>query len=213
MNELDLLKTHWQKEDNYIKFKKEDILNMIHKSSSSIVKWIFIISAIEVFLLLMINIYFYQKEDSQHNNYELILDTLNYTILIVFVYLFYQQYRRIKTFTNTRSLSNSILKTRKLVKKFVIANLLIFGFHFLIGIITDSHFNAFREGYEDGYTSDNVKTSQFNESAGEFFFWIIFSILSVIIFLTVYYYYKIVYMRLTNKLKKNYEELVRLEEE
>jgi len=33
MNELDLLKTHWQKEEDFIKFKQEDIITMIHKSS------------------------------------------------------------------------------------------------------------------------------------------------------------------------------------
>ena len=58
MNELDLLKTHWQKDQEYIRFKKEDIIGMLHKSSSSIVKWIFIICCLELLLGIALNIVF-----------------------------------------------------------------------------------------------------------------------------------------------------------
>ena len=51
MKELDLLKKDWQKSDNSFEQVSEiEIYKMIHKKSSSIVKWILIISILEVLL-------------------------------------------------------------------------------------------------------------------------------------------------------------------
>ncbi len=48
MDELELLKKDWQKEDSkYPKLTYNEIYKMILKKSSSIVKWIFIISLLE----------------------------------------------------------------------------------------------------------------------------------------------------------------------
>ena len=51
MDELELLKKDWQKDDNnYPKKSYNEIYKMILKKSSSIVKWILIISILEVLL-------------------------------------------------------------------------------------------------------------------------------------------------------------------
>ena len=48
MDELDILKKDWNKEKvDYPKLSYDDIYKMILKKSSSIVKWIFIISILE----------------------------------------------------------------------------------------------------------------------------------------------------------------------
>ena len=48
MDELDLLKKDWKKQEgNYPKLSYDEIYKMIWKKSSSIVKWIFVISIIE----------------------------------------------------------------------------------------------------------------------------------------------------------------------
>lgn len=47
MEELDFLKSHWQKKESFPQIEANEIRNMLHKSSSSIVKWIFIISILE----------------------------------------------------------------------------------------------------------------------------------------------------------------------
>ena len=48
MDELELLKKDWKKEDkNFPKLSYNEIYKMILKKSSSIVKWIFIISILE----------------------------------------------------------------------------------------------------------------------------------------------------------------------
>lgn len=52
MNELDLLKKDWKKDKtNFQQVTENDIYKMIHTKSSSIVKWILIISIIEFTLL------------------------------------------------------------------------------------------------------------------------------------------------------------------
>ncbi len=43
MDELDLLKKHWKKDEtSFEQVSEKQIYKMIHKSSSSIVKWIFL---------------------------------------------------------------------------------------------------------------------------------------------------------------------------
>ncbi|WP_166769784.1 hypothetical protein [Flavobacterium psychrophilum] len=51
MKELDLLKKDWNRNDNYPKFSEQEIYVMLHKNSSSSVKWIFYISVIEFVFL------------------------------------------------------------------------------------------------------------------------------------------------------------------
>ena len=48
MKELDLLKKDWQKNDAFEQVSEVDIYKMLHKKSSSIVKWIFIISILDL---------------------------------------------------------------------------------------------------------------------------------------------------------------------
>ena len=56
MDELELLKKDWQKEDSkYPKLSYDEIYKMILKKSSSIVKWIFIISLLEFALWTLIS--------------------------------------------------------------------------------------------------------------------------------------------------------------
>jgi hypothetical protein len=59
MKELDLLKKDWQKnKDSFEQVSKIEIYKMIHKKSSSIVKWILIISILEVLLWTSLNMIF-----------------------------------------------------------------------------------------------------------------------------------------------------------
>ena len=57
MDELELLKKDWQQKDEHLpRLSYDEIHTMIWKKSSSIVKWIFYISIIEVAL-------FYNRKD------------------------------------------------------------------------------------------------------------------------------------------------------
>ena len=63
MDELDLLKKDWKNsESNFPKLSYNDFYGMIHKKSSSIVKWIFIISLLEFVLWLLISFAFKDNE-------------------------------------------------------------------------------------------------------------------------------------------------------
>ena len=57
MKELDLLKKDWQKnEASFEQVTEKDIYRMIHKRSSSIVKWILILSILELILWSVLSI-------------------------------------------------------------------------------------------------------------------------------------------------------------
>ena len=59
MEELDLLKKYWKKsEDTFEQVSEVEIYKMLHKKSSSIVKWILIISILEVLLWTLISVCF-----------------------------------------------------------------------------------------------------------------------------------------------------------
>ena len=57
MDELDLLKKDWKKQEaNLPKMSYNDIYKMIHKKSSSIVKWILIICIVEFLFWGFVNL-------------------------------------------------------------------------------------------------------------------------------------------------------------
>ena len=63
MEELDLLKKHWNKEEvSFEQVSEKQIYKMIHKSSSSIVKWIFIISILEFLLWSLMSFFMKDSE-------------------------------------------------------------------------------------------------------------------------------------------------------
>src|SRR5690606_24033860 len=97
MDGLDLLKQHWDKDQGFPKVDKEEIRSMLHKSSSSIVKWIFIISIIELtlgtlFSLSMPKVPFNETETIALS----IVSGMFYMVILYFIIRFFTLYRRIK---------------------------------------------------------------------------------------------------------------------
>ena len=97
MDELELLKKHWkQQEDQYPKVSADAIYKMILKRSSSIVKWIFIISLLEFALWACLSFFLKDSENAKHfdkmdSDYLIIpLTVLGYVVLAYFFFLFYQ---------------------------------------------------------------------------------------------------------------------------
>jgi len=213
MNELDLLKTHWQKDQEYIKFKKEDILRMLHKSSSSIVKWIFIICCLELLLGIVLNIVFPTK---YHENIflkikEVFINIISYGIPLYFIYMFFTLFKRIKSLNNTKLLLENIAAVRKNAELYIRYNLLFFTFLIIIQSIEKLIENNGK------YFGDDIPTY-----GGTYWGVLLFGLVTAIIFssLTILLarfiyklYYKIIYGFLLKKLNKNYEELVALEAE
>jgi hypothetical protein len=97
MEELDLLKKYWKKSENTFEQVSEvEIYKMLHKKSSSIVKWILIISVLEVLLWTSISVcfntddYFKKIHVEDLIVYFEVFNYFNYAIILTFIYLFYK---------------------------------------------------------------------------------------------------------------------------
>ena len=129
MKELERLKKDWNKNQNFPELSKEEIYKFLHKKSSSIVKWIFIISLLEFGFWLMIGLATKNNEAQQrfdsYNVDDIMIPLMvtGYVILIYFFVIFYKNYKEISNTDSTKSLMQKILKTRKTVKHYVIFNL------------------------------------------------------------------------------------------
>ena len=125
MDELDLLKKDWKKqESSYPKLSYNEIYKMIHKKSSSIVKWIFIICIAEFLFWGIINLmlpegFFDIYEKFHLKTFLTVSYVIHYIVVVGFIYIFYKNYKTIYVIDNTNLLMRKILKTRKIVNYYV----------------------------------------------------------------------------------------------
>lgn len=214
MEELDLLKKDWkEREKNMPKYSFNEISKMLWKRSSSIVKWIFIISICEFVLLVSLPILFpkliAQNEammESLHlKTISSVLTYIGYAVLLVFIYLFYKNYQKISVTDNVKHLMQSILKTRRTVKYYVFYNLIMMGIFSVIVFIAQLK-----------YDPTVVEASQHAAANGNTTsFWLImigvFILVLLIVLGFVWLFYQLIYGILLRKLKKNYKELKKME--
>lgn len=210
MDELDLLKKDWNRQQgNYPKLTFDQIYKMIWKRSSSIVKWIFYISIIELVVATVLNIIFSGDkywEDIEKNNLEevvTILYILSYAITFYFIYRFYKNYQRISATDDAATLMRNILKTRRTVK-FYIGYVLISTGITVVGIsayMIQKHSNR-----------DIEQASKYAFDAMDWMKFIGVSVIVLTIFLgLIWCFYRLLYGILLRRLKKNYIELKKLE--
>ncbi|MDI5899312.1 hypothetical protein [Flavobacterium yafengii] len=209
MKELDLLKKDWQKSDNSFEQVSEiEIYKMIHKKSSSIVKWIFIISIIEVLLWTSLNVCFSSDDYLKKMNHEeiiLYLDIFNYFsygVMLVFIYFFYKNYVTISATVSTKQLMKDILKTRKTVQYYVWYNL---------GMIVLSSIIAFYITF--AYNPEmNVLKDKITTNGKAMAITIGFLILTTLVFFGAFWlFYRVVYGILLRRLYANYKELKKID--
>lgn len=206
MEELDFLKKHWNKEDNFPKINKDEIRRMLHKSSSSIVKWILIICCLEFLFGIAFKIYYVFFDDAIMKTYDIIFEVIGTITTAYFLILFLKEYNKIKIFTDTKSLMNSILITRNWVKKYIIITLGIILFQWFFGILDFSLYEDFMKGYNQSQSNNaDIKISSTTLS-------LLLALVLVTIFIILILYYRFVYIRLLRRLKNNYEELISIEE-
>ena len=147
MKELDLLKKDWQENNAFEQVSEGDIYKMLHTKSSSIVKWIFIISVLEILLWTSISVFFNTDEylkNIKHEELEVYFEVLtyfNYAVILVFIYLFYKNYVSISTTVSTKQLMKDILKTRKTVQCYVWYNLGMVAVSLIMGFYMAFHYN------------------------------------------------------------------------
>ena len=215
IDDLDLLKRDWKKNENSYTQKSEmDIYGMIHKRSSSIVKWILIISVLEVIVWTTVNLFYnsdkvlidkFGKEIAEYiMKFNAVFNVINYTAIAIFIYLFYKNYKMISTITSTKQLMSDILKTRKTVNYYVWYNLTMLT----IGLITVFTIQFL---YSPKFQFVNEKLSH---DANHFLLLKIIGIVGLIIVGIVFcfwLFYKLLYGILLRKLYKNYKELKKIE--
>lgn len=216
MQELDLLKKDWKKnENNFEQISEVEIYKMLHKKSSSIVKWIFYISLIELTLGFIISIILsYTKYDTQNVEffkkwglYEFYISVtvIVYIVVFYFIYKFYLMYKKISVVDNTKQLLTTILNTRKVVKHYVIFNLSSFAVVF----ITIMSFGLYH-GYIDEMIKKGIESPVISVKV------VIISLLIVIVItgiltLVFWLFYRLLYGILLKKLQRNYTELKKID--
>lgn len=204
MDELELLKKDWKKKEQQFKqVSEQDIYDMLHQSSSSIVKWIFIISIIEflIFRLLDFTLFFDEAFINRLKSYhiydiEKVATVINFIVLIGFIIYFYKNLKNISTTSSVKKLMKDIIETRKIVKYYVWYNLAI---AFITGVII-----LFSQLKYDSNLSPLFEKYQL----------VVISIgLSVIVLLVgvFYLFYKLVYGILLKRLQNNYKELKKID--
>ncbi len=205
MEELDLLKKDWKKNENtFSQISEDDIYKMLHKGSSSIVKWILVISIVEVLLWTLISViynadeYFVEIHSEYLIDYFKYLTIFNYGVIAVFIYLFYKNYAAISTTTSTKKLMSDILKTRKTVQYYVWYNLAMIAVSMIIGFVL-----AFNINPEINKLLTNQKV---------YIFSIVLCVFALAFFLVVFWlFYRLIYGILLRRLLNNYKELKKID--
>jgi len=211
MEELDLLKKAWQKDSySYEQVSENEIYKMLHKKSSSIVKWILIISIIEVLFWAVISIYFKVDEYLKNLNaenlsiYFQVLNVVNYVVILWFIYNFYKNYIKISTIASTNQLMHDILKTRKTVQYYVWYNLLMALLSMIAAFVMEFEFNPRMQIVKNQIANENNYQTLF-VTVG-------IILLSFIVFIgLVWLFYRLLYGILLRKLYINYKELKKID--
>ena len=215
MDELELLKKDWQKKEGMLpKLSYDEIYAMIWKKSSSIVKWIFIISIIEFVLphLLYlipatrdgIDIY----EGLGVKNLMIGMSVFNYAVVFYFIFQFYKRYREISVLENARDLMRRIIRTRRTVKHYIIFALSMFLLSFLaiaVAIYMGDGDNLIRVlNLEEEVVTMSISRLKALIS----FILIVMGIIGTAFIGLIYF---LIYGFLIRKLDRNYRELKKLE--
>lgn len=204
MDGLELLKKDWKnQEENLPHFEAEQLYKMLLKRSSSIVKWIFIISLIELSFGILLNLFFMDKQfwkdvDSIHlKTTTIVIYVLSYIITAAFIVFFYKRYRNISVADSSFQLMRNILKTRKVVKCYILYVLVSSGITMMLFYI---------------YTL--LYTPAISKNLEEISWLSIISIgvVSILLFLLILWgAYSLLYGILLKRLLRNYKELKNLD--
>jgi len=212
MDELELLKKDWQKrEADLPKLSYDQIYKMIWKKSSSIVKWIFYISILEFIFWAGINIIFNDPDSIQElkdlhiHKVIMVLNVVNYAIILYFIYKFYTNYKKISFTDSSKKLMSTILKVKRTVTQYVWFNLIIFTTYLIINMYGVLLYGPEGKEIVEAASQDGNSTA----------FWAMVIAVSVVftavILFLIWLFYKLLYGILLKRLRENYNELKKLE--
>ncbi|OGS70631.1 MAG: hypothetical protein A3F91_09095 [Flavobacteria bacterium RIFCSPLOWO2_12_FULL_35_11] len=211
MDELEFLKKDWKKQGaDFPKLSYMEIYKLIHKKSSSIVKWIFIICIAEFLFWGLIALCIPESTFAIYEKFNLktflfVTQSLHYVVVFVFIYLFYKNYKTISVVDNTGLLMKNILKTRKTVNYYVYYNIILY-------VILSIFLNAVMFSHPD-ILIENLMPANSELDTDKFL--AVMIVVQIILLLVmcgiIWAYYRIIYGILLKKLNRNYKELESLE--
>ncbi len=211
MDVLEKYKKTWENQpEETSKFNTAEIYNLAHSKSSSIVKWIFIIGILEFIFWAGLNLIipdsFYKVyEDINLMGFLNVFMVFHYVIIVVFLYLFYNNHQRVSLTDNTKKLMKNILRIRKTVKYYVIYNLAtVFLTSIVINVILFSDSDKLMETMNPKSLAMDMNQVMTITIVSQL-------IALIIILVFLWLFYKVVYGILLKKLNKNYKELAKLD--
>lgn len=202
VDELELLKKDWKKQEASLpKVTAQEIYPMLLKKSSSIVKWIFIISVIEFAFWLLASTTLRDTNFGELNVtsgnlslFENMFLVVHASVLVFFMIKFYINFKSIKSTDSASLLMKNILKTRKTVKHYILASLILF----VIAAIVTTKLIL------------DLNTETFSEVNHLVLFGVLLILLIIAVTLLWFIYNK-VYGILLKRLNRNYDELKKME--
>lgn len=205
MEDLKQYREVWQAQEHVDKQLDSDtITKMIHQRSSSIVKWIFYISLIEFIVLTLINIfgktYRSELDLKELGLYHFMVGIgifVSYIIPLLFIYLFYKNYKSISVTSTTKELLQNILKTRKTVKYYIIT---------ILSVVT---FALLYSTYVTLQSPEYADIIQKYGENGSFVVWVIVVLMVLFFVGIILLIYLLIYGILLKRLKSSYKELLR----
>ncbi len=205
MDDLDLLKKDWQKLDNFSQVSEQEIYGMLHKKSSSIVRWLLIISILEFSLWTTLSLVFDSNKyftDEKQIFYLNLIEYFGYGVILAFIYFLYDNYKKISTTETTKQLMVDILKTKKIVQYYVWYNL---------AMIVMTFFGSFIYVFLLNSKNEQL-TNKFLDNPTLLLGLIVGLLVVTAIFLALFWlFYKLIYGILLKKLYSNYEELKKID--
>lgn len=217
--DLDDFKKTWQEQPTAPKYDSTEIESMLNKSSRNYVKYILWISIAEFILILAANLYYtilgeesgglfnilkkFGVQDSSSfedtlTDLYLFLKIVSLALTAVFVFLFYRNYCKINVEANLKKLILQIIKFKKTVQLFILANiLLVILFTIVIGIFTFSFLSE-----------ENIELTH----PAMLGFLLGLTLMMVISVVLIWIYYRIVYGFILKRLSKNLKQLQNIEE-
>lgn len=214
MDGLELLKSKWQEENQQLpKLSYDDIYRLLHKKSASIVKWIFIISIIELVFWIACGLLTPESNTELFDQMGLkqtirITYVFHYIIIGVFLVLFYLNQKNIKTTATVKILMQKIIKTRKTVTNFVIYNLVSTA---LVLFYMNFYFFSNKEQLFELLIASNDSYQNLNLESFTSVFFVTQFILTILALGFIGLFYRVIYGILLKRLKNNYKELEKIE--
>ncbi len=201
MDQLELLKKDWKKQESTLpKLSREELTKLIHKKSSSIVKWLFIISVLELIVPNIPYLFIDHSEAFESTkelglfNFLRIFFTLFYVVIIYFIFRFYKNYKLICVSSNPKELMQKIIKTRKTVKHYIWFNLAV------IPVMAIAVF------YKTFNSQEFIE--KIPEDTNMIIIWLVALLFMAIMIAIFWLFYRLIYGILINKLQRNYNELI-----